>query len=187
MDLLHDEKVERMRGPTFMRLALSYGVERGWRHVFYGSDQPTLDDLVANAERFAPGMQIVGAIAPPFGVFTDDRVAKDLQQIRDTNPDVVWVGLGMPKQELWMAAAARSGLAAGFALLGVGAAFDLLAGMLPEAPQWMQKVGLEWLFRLRLEPRRLWRRYILNNPLFMAHLVFAYGKKKLRPSSDRVS
>ncbi len=164
-----------------MRLALSYGVEWGWRHVFYGSDQRTLDDLVANAERFAPGVQIVGAIAPPFGVFTDDRVAEDLQQIRDTNPDVVWVGLGMPKQELWMAAAARTGLAPGFALLGVGAAFDLLAGRLPEAPQWMQKVGLEWLFRLRLEPRRLWRRYILNNPSFMAHLVFAYGRKKLRP------
>ncbi len=157
---------ERVYGPEIMRRSLEDIDGRAWRHYLYGSTEETLTALVAAIEGFAPNAQIVGTHAPPFRPLTDEEQAADLEAIRASGADVVWVGLGMPKQEIWMRSV-RDELP-GIALLGVGAAFDFLAGTVPQAPPWMQSAGLEWLYRLIKEPRRLWRRYIWNNPAYVA-------------------
>ena len=103
-----------------------------------------------------PEAHIVGAYAPPFGALSEKEVFRDCERIQQAQPDLVWVGLGAPKQESWMAMASRY---LSVPLLGVGAAFDFLAGTKKRAPRWMQRLGVEWLFRLVTEPRRLWKRY----------------------------
>jgi N-acetylglucosaminyldiphosphoundecaprenol N-acetyl-beta-D-mannosaminyltransferase len=155
----------RVYGPDLMRAALAYGVVRGWKHYFLGATDGTLSGLKRAAEQFAPGVRIVGTYAPPFRPLTALEHDELLAAIRSSGADLVWVGLGMPKQELLMQRL-RDGLP-GTALLGVGAAFDFLAGTVEQAPRWMQRAGLEWLFRLWQEPRRLWRRYVFNNPAFI--------------------
>lgn len=156
----------RVYGPDLMRHALAYGRPGGWKHYFLGATPATLVRLVAAAQRIAPGVEVAGSFAPPHRPLTPDVEAHICADVRRSRADVVWVGLGMPKQELFMYRA-RDHLP-GVALVGVGAAFDFLAGTVKEAPGWMQQVGLEWLYRLMREPRRLWRRYLLNNPPFMA-------------------
>jgi N-acetylglucosaminyldiphosphoundecaprenol N-acetyl-beta-D-mannosaminyltransferase len=164
----------RVYGPTFMELALKHGVDAGWNHFFYGSTDETLTKLVAAARELTPGVRIAGSYSPPFRPATDDDLRADAALIIESGADLVWVGLGMPKQELWMRRAAA--LLPGTALLGVGAAFDFLAGTVPQAPMWMQSAGLEWLCRLAQEPGRLWRRYIINNP----HYLWLLGRDILR-------
>jgi N-acetylglucosaminyldiphosphoundecaprenol N-acetyl-beta-D-mannosaminyltransferase len=155
----------RVYGPDLMELALPHGVQRDWRHYLYGATPETLDRLRAAAERLAPGVRIVGAHAPPFRPLTDAERAAVLDDIRGSEADILWVGLGMPKQELW-ADSVRHELP-GVAIMSVGAAFDLLSGTVPQAPDWIQRMGMEWLFRLLQEPRRLWRRYLVSNPAFV--------------------
>jgi N-acetylglucosaminyldiphosphoundecaprenol N-acetyl-beta-D-mannosaminyltransferase len=154
----------RVYGPDLMEAALPHGVERGWKHYFYGASLETLQRLHRAAERLAPGVQIVGLHAPPYRELTPAEEDAIVADIRASGADVVWVGLGMPKQELWVDRM-RDRLP-GVALLAVGAAFDLLSGTVKQAPDWMQDRGLEWLYRLAKEPRRLWRRYLYNNPAF---------------------
>ena len=156
----------RMYGPTLTEHALAYGVERGWRHFFYGATPETLALLEKHVTARFPGVQIAGVYAPPFRPLTDDERAAVTRAITDARTDIVWVGLGMPKQEKWMAEM-RDQLP-GTILVGVGAAFDFLAETKPQAPAWMQQRGLVWLFRLGTAPRRLWRRYLWNNPAFLA-------------------
>ena len=157
----------RVYGPELMRRAFVDDV--GWKHYLYGSTPETLSQLQTELKRIAPQAEIVGAFSPPFREMTDDESSAAMADIRASGADVVWVGLGMPKQELWMHRI-RPQLP-GIALLGVGAAFDFLAGTKKQAPAWMQKAGLEWLFRLVQEPRRLWRRYIWNNPAYAVLLA----------------
>lgn len=164
----------RVYGPAFMELALKHGLARGWTHYFYGSTHETLDKLVDTAEKLAPGIHIAGCYSPPFRPATDDDLRADAARIRESGANLVWVGLGMPRQELWMNRA--SAHLPGTALLGVGAAFDFLAGTVSQAPAWMQSAGLEWLYRLAQEPGRLWRRYIINNP----HYLWLLGRDILR-------
>ncbi len=166
-----DSDQARVYAPELMTRAFEYGLARGWRHFLYGATPETLDALAAAAQKIAPGAVVAGAIAPPFRPQSEDEISADLQAIRDARPDVLWVGLGMPKQELWMHRV-RSELP-GIALCGVGASFDFLAGNVPQAPPALQRAGLEWAFRLYQEPRRLWRRYIWNNP---AYLVLMAGQ-----------
>ena len=116
-----------------------------------------------------PGVTVCGAYAPPFRSLTPAEEADVLRRITTAEPTLVWVGLGMRKQELWMHSM-RDRLP-GVTLMGVGAAFDMLAGRVPQAPVWMRNSGLEWLYRLAREPRRLWRRYVFNNPAFMLLLL----------------
>lgn len=156
----------RVYGPDLMRAALPHGVDRGWRHYLYGTTEATLDRLVAAIAADAPGAQVVGRTAPPFRPLTADEEDAVVADILSSRPDIVWVGLGMPRQELFMHGIARR--LPGVVLVGVGAAFDLLSGTVPQAPAWLQRMGLEWLFRLWQEPRRLWRRYLVNNPAFAA-------------------
>ena len=155
----------RVYGPDLMRLALQRGVKRGWRHYLYGTTPSTLDRLRSVIEGFAPGAAIVGQTAPPFRDLTPAESEATVAALRTSGADIIWVGLGMPRQEKWMHQFAPR--LPGQALIGVGAAFDLLSGTIPQAPAALQRLGLEWAFRLWQEPRRLWRRYLLNNPLYM--------------------
>ena len=156
---------ERVYGPEIMRRALLESPDRGWRHYLHGSTPETLEQLQAAIAEMAPSADIVGAYSPPFAPPTPETDAADADRIRASGANVVWVGLGMPKQEQWMHRVA--GQLPGTAIVGVGAAFDFLAGTIPQAPEWMQKSGLEWAYRLGQEPRRLWRRYLWNNPAFL--------------------
>lgn len=167
----------RVYGPDLMVAALARGVPSGWRHYFYGATASTLSALRAAAERRAPGIVVAGAHAPPFRALSRQEELREYERIRAARPDVVWVGLGMPKQELWMHRAAPH--LPGVALLGVGAAFDFLAGTKRQAPRWLQRAGLEWLFRLAHEPRRLWRRYVFNNPAYLVLLAAQLARQRL--------
>jgi len=159
----------RVDGPSFMRRALQEGIARGWSHFFYGSTDDTLNKLLEAIRRTVPGVEVAGSYAPPFRSPTDEDIREAAELIRESGPDLVWVGLGMPKQELWMHRV-RSQVP-GVGLLGVGAAFEFVAETTPRAPHWMQSTGLEWLHRLVHEPRRMWRRYLVNNPAYLALLA----------------
>lgn len=167
----------RVYGPDLMEFALARGVALGWRHFLFGANDETLDALEASARRLAPGVQLVGRLAPPYRPLTPAEDAEVIVRIRESGANVVWVGLGMPKQELWMERV-RDRLP-GVSLLGVGAAFDLLAGTIPQAPDWIQDRGLEWAYRLLHEPRRLWRRYIVNNPAFAILALIEVAQARL--------
>lgn len=173
---------ERVYGPELMRRAMVESDRLGWAHYLYGSTPETLQQLQEAIAEIAPEANIVGSFSPPFRPMDEAETDESLEAIRNSGADVVWVGLGMPKQELWMDSI-REDLP-GVALLGVGAAFDFLAGTKKQAPAWMQKAGLEWLFRLIQEPRRLWRRYVWNNPAYAVLLLMQVMRGKLRrPSS----
>jgi N-acetylglucosaminyldiphosphoundecaprenol N-acetyl-beta-D-mannosaminyltransferase len=131
----------------------------------YGGAGGVPERLANNLQRRYPGLQIVGSFSPPFRPLTDEEDKQVVQAINEANPDFVWIGLSTPKQERWMATHANQLTAP--VLVGVGAAFDFHSGLKTQAPRWMQRSGLEWLFRLASEPRRLWRRYSVNNPLFI--------------------
>ncbi len=155
----------RVYGPELMRRALAASDMHGWRHFLFGSTSETLELLETAIADLAPSAEVVGAYSPPFSAPTPEQDASDVERIRSSGANIVWVGLGMPKQELWMLRMADS--LPGVALVGVGAAFDFIAGTVDEAPDWMMRAGLEWLYRLAKEPRRLWRRYVWNNPAFV--------------------
>jgi len=159
------QHVSRVYGPDLMLALCEQSVARGYRHFFYGGATGVPEYLAANLQRRFPGLAVVGTYSPPFRSLTPEEDAQVVQMINEANPDVVWVGLGSPKQERWMAA--HVGRLTAPVLIGVGAAFDFHAGRKKQAPRWMQRSGLEWLFRLLTEPRRLWRRYLVNNPIFV--------------------
>jgi N-acetylglucosaminyldiphosphoundecaprenol N-acetyl-beta-D-mannosaminyltransferase len=169
---------QRVYGPELMRRSIATTVDRGWRHYFYGSTPETLAELEAAVAVRFPDATIVGSYSPPFRPLTPEETEAVVTDILSKGTDVVWVGLGMPKQELWMHEV-RDALP-GVALVGVGAAFDFIAGTKKEAPPWIQRAGLEWLFRLSQEPRRLWRRYVYNNPGFVVLLAAQVLRTRLR-------
>ena len=168
----------RVYGPDLMKLALRRGVDRGWRHYLYGTTPSTLDRLRSAIERFASGAVIVGQMAPPFRDLSPAETDTVVSTLRSSGADIIWVGLGMPRQEKWMHEIAPR--LPGKTLVGVGAAFDLLSGTVPQAPAILQRLGLEWAFRLWQEPRRLWRRYVLNNPLYVLLAVKQFIRYRLR-------
>jgi N-acetylglucosaminyldiphosphoundecaprenol N-acetyl-beta-D-mannosaminyltransferase len=157
--------VDRVYGPDLMLALCERSVTGGYRHFFYGGAEGVSEQLAANLQLRFPGLVIAGTYFPPFRPLTPEEDDQVVGMINETSPDVVWVGLGSPKQERWMAA--HVGRVEAPTLIGVGAAFDFLTGRKRQAPRWMQRSGLEWLFRLLTEPRRLWRRYLVNNPLFV--------------------
>jgi N-acetylglucosaminyldiphosphoundecaprenol N-acetyl-beta-D-mannosaminyltransferase len=164
---------DRVYGPELMDRACARAAQTGQRFYLYGGrNQGALAQLARVLRLRHPGLQIVGGHVPPFRELTDaeeDAIAAD---IRRSGADVVWVGIGVPKQEKWMARMRHRVPAPVF--VGVGAAFDFHAGLIPQAPAWMQRLGLEWLFRLVQEPRRLWRRYLRYNPRFVVGFVRQY-------------
>ncbi len=159
--------ITRVYGPDLVRAVLADPRHRRTRHFFYGGTPEILERLERHARRLNPSLVLAGALAPPFRPLTPREEEEHIRTINDARPDIVWVGLGCPKQNLWMARM-QPRLEAPV-LIGVGAAFDFLAGVKPQAPRWMQRAGLEWLFRLLCEPRRLWRRYLVNNTIFLCH------------------
>jgi N-acetylglucosaminyldiphosphoundecaprenol N-acetyl-beta-D-mannosaminyltransferase len=157
---------DRVYGPELMARAFARAQSTGHRFYLYGGrDHAALLQLGASLRRRFPGANIVGGYAPPFRPLTAEERAAITDEINASEADVVWVGIGVPKQEKWMAAM-RPHLEAPV-LVGVGAAFDFHAGLVPQAPPVLQGAGLEWAYRLAHEPRRLWRRYLRYNPRFV--------------------
>lgn len=162
------EGMGRTTGPSYMGEVLKLGLERGWKHYFYGSTQDTLDKLRARLEAVYPGVHIVGMYSPPFRPMSDEEDNEIVDAINQASPDFLWVGLGAPKQEKWMAA--HQGKIKGL-MVGVGAAFDYYAGNIKRAPEWMQKYNLEWLYRLMQDPKRLFKRYFVTNSRFIWNVM----------------
>jgi N-acetylglucosaminyldiphosphoundecaprenol N-acetyl-beta-D-mannosaminyltransferase len=157
---------DRVCGPELMPRIMVDGQVRGDRHFFYGATEETLQRLQRRMLEFAPQAHIVGVLAPPFRPLTAAEDAAEVDYINACAPEIIWVGLSTPKQERWMAAH-RPVLNAA-ALIGVGAAFDIHADVRKRAPHFIRRSGFEWSWRLLTEPRRLWRRYLVNNPRFVA-------------------
>jgi len=163
---LHGQRhVERVCGRDLMSACCQRSVVRGYRHFFYGGGEGVAQRLADRLRQRYPGLTVAGTYMPPFRTLSALEDEAIVWEINEANPDIVWVGLSTPKQERWMAA--HVGRLSAPVLIGVGAAFDFLAGVKKQAPRWMQQSGLEWLFRLGSEPRRLWRRYLTNNPAFL--------------------
>ncbi len=161
--------VDRVYGPDLMLAAFGAEELRKARHFFYGTTEETLAALCARLRQRFPTVRIVGGIAPPFRPLSTAEDSAHVAEINAAGADIVWVGLSTPKQERWMAAH-RDRLSAAV-LIGVGAAFDMHAGIVPQAPRVLQRSGLEWAFRLCTDPRRLWRRYAVNVPSFIIHIL----------------
>jgi len=161
--------VDRVYGPDLMLALCERSVTMGYRHFFYGGENGVPELLATVLKKRFPGLQVVGTFSPPFRPLTLKEDEQIVQMINEADPDIVWVGLSTPKQELWMAEH-RERLKAPV-LIGVGAAFDFLSGRKPKAPRWMQRSGLEWLFRLVNEPKRLWKRNLVNNPTFLVLVI----------------
>lgn len=155
----------RVYGPDLMLEVLARSTHEEVRHFFYGGANGVAMHLKSKLTERFPGLNIVGFYEPPFRPLNPDERAQLVEQVRSTRPDVLWVGLSTPKQEKFMAEYLPDLEVT--LMVGVGAAFDFHAGRVKQAPRWMQRSGLEWLFRLWQEPRRLWRRYTRNNPRFL--------------------
>jgi N-acetylglucosaminyldiphosphoundecaprenol N-acetyl-beta-D-mannosaminyltransferase len=157
---------QRVYGPELMSRACAHAARAGHRVYLYGGrNQGALVQLSLNLRHRYPGIQIVGGYSPPHRPLTDEERESVIEEINGSSADIVWVGIGVPKQEKWMTGM-RQHLEAPM-MLGVGAAFDFHAGLVPQAPRWLQDAGLEWAFRLVQEPQRLWRRYLRYNPRFL--------------------
>jgi len=166
--LLGCPQATRVYGPTLTLHLLPAAAAAGIPVAFYGSRPEVLGRLLTVVRHDYPSLRVAFAEAPPFRPPTPEEDADTVRRINDSGARILFVGLGCPKQERWMAAH-RGRINA--VMLGVGAAFDFIAGTVPQAPLWMQNAGLEWLFRLIAEPRRLWKRYAVHNPRFV--LLFA--------------
>jgi N-acetylglucosaminyldiphosphoundecaprenol N-acetyl-beta-D-mannosaminyltransferase len=158
---------ERINGPDLMWRLCEHAAEKGLAIFFYGSTQETLARLTHNLKTAFPQLVIAGVCSPPYRLLSDKEDQEMTDLINSSGAQVLFVGLGCPKQEFWMAAH-RGKIRA--VMIGVGAAFDYHAGTVKRAPLWIQRSGLEWLFRLMSEPKRLWKRYLVTNSLFLMYL-----------------
>ncbi len=161
--------VSRVYGPELMLRMAAESARAGDRWYFYGGKEGVAPLLASRLSKSFPGLQVVGHFTPPFSEMSASEDEQLVGEINALRPDVVWVGLSTPKQERWMAG--HIGRLAAPVMVGVGAAFDIHTGLLRQAPRWLQNLGLEWLFRLLMEPRRLWRRYLRNNPAFVVRIL----------------
>jgi N-acetylglucosaminyldiphosphoundecaprenol N-acetyl-beta-D-mannosaminyltransferase len=178
-NLLGEQLRDRVYGPELMLRYSAHSAERGHRVWLYGGrDQGSLVQLALSLRRRHPGIQVVGGYSPPFrplGAEEEESIAREINEAR---PDVLWCGIGVPKQEKWMARM-RDRLDVPV-MCGVGAAFDFHAGRVSMAPAWMQERGLEWIYRTLQEPRRLLGRYLSTNPRFVAAFARQYLAEKRR-------
>ena len=158
-------RAERVYGPDLMLAVCERSAREGWSHFFFGGAPGVAEMLAAEMRRRFPALAVAGVLCPPFRALTSEEEEAMLAHLNGSGAQIVWVGLGSPKQDLWMAQY-RPRLRPPV-LVGVGAAFDFFTGRTPQAPRWMRRGGLEWLFRLASEPRRLWRRYVIYNPKFV--------------------
>ncbi|SES37986.1 N-acetylglucosaminyldiphosphoundecaprenol N-acetyl-beta-D-mannosaminyltransferase [Butyrivibrio fibrisolvens] len=156
---------ERVAGPDFM--SEMFGI-KGISHYFYGSSERTLQKLKSNLEREYPGIVIKGLYSPPYRELTQAEDIADVDRINAAGADIVWIGLGAPKQEKWMYA--HQGKINGV-MMGVGAGFDFHASTIKRAPKWIQKIGFEWLYRIFQDPKRLVKRYMITNSKYIYYLI----------------
>ena len=175
----------RVYGPELMMAFCRETVAKGFRHYFYGGAPGLPEELVTHLKESCPGIQIAGFDSPPFRTLTPEEDQEATERINAACPDVVWVGLGCPKQERWMCS--HRGLLSAPALVGVGQAFDLFAGRKRPAPTWMRENGLEWLFRFLQEPRRLWRRYLVYNAKFVSALFLEILQRDFTQKRSRAN
>jgi N-acetylglucosaminyldiphosphoundecaprenol N-acetyl-beta-D-mannosaminyltransferase len=172
-------RTEQITGTDGFQLLCDWGRAHGIRHFFYGGTPQVLLQLQQHLEQRYPGIEIAGTISPPFRALSDQELREDAARIRASRADLVWVGLGAPKQDV-VGERLRE-LECAPVLLCVGAAFDFLAGVKKRAPRPLRRLGLEWLYRLAIEPRRLWRRYLLGNPQFMVGVARDYLASRAGP------
>jgi len=156
---------DRVYGPDTFELCMKKSVELNLKHFFYGSTEKTLKLLQNNLLKKFPGLVISGSYSPPFRPLTVEEEKEVTKKINESGANIVWVGLGAPKQEIWVDKMA--GKLSAPVIVAIGAAFDFHAGTVKQAPDWMQNHGLEWLYRLIQEPHRLWFRYFYYNPLYI--------------------
>ena len=170
--------IERTYGPDLLQAMNKLSEDKGYRNYFYGGTQESIELFVSKMKEMYPKLNIVGSVAPPIRKINEIESDETLSKINEAKPDILWVGLGSPKQDFWMYNH-REKLDASV-IIGVGAAFDFLAGIKKQAPVWMQRSGLEWFFRLCSEPKRLWRRYLIGNSKFIFYLLrdCLVGKKR---------
>lgn len=162
-------EMDRVYGPDLMELSLERGIPLGWRHFFYGGAPGVTEELKEKVQQRFPGVQVAGMFTPPFRLLNAEEQRDLTALVERCRPDIIWVGLSTPKQEKFMAnylPKLNTTL-----MIGVGAAFDFHSGRVKQAPRWMQRSGTEWFYRLCQEPRRLWKRYLKNNPLFLGRIV----------------
>jgi N-acetylglucosaminyldiphosphoundecaprenol N-acetyl-beta-D-mannosaminyltransferase len=169
-------RVERVYGPDLMEAFSALAAEKGYTNFYYGAAPGVPERLAERLCQKFPGLQVVGTYSPPFRPLTPGEDAQIVEMINAANPDVVWVGLSSPKQDFWMAE--HVGRIKAPVMVGVGAAFDFLSGQKRQAPRWIQRNGLEWVWRLAQEPRRLWRRNLDTPPYFFKVLLQWTGLRK---------
>ena len=161
--------MDRVYGPDLMLELCAASTNGSVRHFLYGGAPGVAEALRSSLESRFPGLCVCGTHSPPFRPLNREEETDLVKQMESLRPDIFWVGLGAPKQERFMAAYLDK-LAVRI-MIGVGAAFDMHSGRVRQAPYWMQRSGLEWCFRLTQEPGRLWKRYLINNPLFLARIL----------------
>jgi len=166
--------VSRVYGPDLLLAVCERSLQTGWSHYFYGGSPEALSRMQARLADRYPGLNIAGAESPPFRPLTEAEDQAAVDRINASGADILCVRLGAPKQEYWMADHLERIKVP--VMIGVGAAFDFHAGTKKQAPHWMQRSGLEWFFRLCSEPKRLWKRYLINNPLFVALTLLQAAK-----------
>lgn len=174
--LLGYKNVGRVYGPDFMRALCQTSLDHSYTHYFYGGAPGIVEELENKLKSEYPGLQVVGHFTPPYGAVSEEEDQKIVEHIHSAKPDILWVGISSPRQEIWMAEHIE--ILNVPVLIGVGAAFDFLSGRKKQAPRWIQRSGLEWLYRLVSEPKRLWRRYAQYPHFLLLLLAQATGLKK---------
>jgi N-acetylglucosaminyldiphosphoundecaprenol N-acetyl-beta-D-mannosaminyltransferase len=175
--------MDRVFGPDFMASLCQLSVERHYRHFLYGGESGVAELLKERFERRFPGLQIVGTYTPPFRDLTDEEEEEIFCQLQESKPHILWVGLSTPKQERFMARYIDRLQVP--LLVGVGAAFDYHTGRASDCSGWIKRAGLQWLHRLLQDPRRLWKRYLRNNPAFIWKIALQLLKLKQYPASRK--
>jgi len=181
----HGSKImERVYGPDLMLRMCEASEEVPIKHYFFGGGDGIADKLKASLQQRFPFLHVVGTKTPPFRPLNAEEDKELIEEVAQLKPDIIWVGLSTPKQERFMSAYLDR--LDTTLMFGVGAAFDFHAGLIPQAPSWMQKSGLEWFYRLCKEPKRLWKRYLKNNPVFLVRAAAQLtGLRKYElPSKD---
>jgi N-acetylglucosaminyldiphosphoundecaprenol N-acetyl-beta-D-mannosaminyltransferase len=174
--------IGRVYGPDLMLRLLEISRDRGYTNFFLGGAHGVADELKGTMEARFPGLQVVGTYCPPFRPLTIDEKSNLASTINGVRPDILWVGLGAPKQDLFMAEFKE--VLESKVMIGVGAAFDFHTGRVRQAPRWMMRAGLEWLFRLCMEPLRLAPRYFRNNPAFIWHILLQESGLRRYPTEE---
>jgi len=176
--MMGHKNIRRVYGPELMQRICGISAKKGYKNYLYGSSEDVLNKLRNRLKERYPGLIISGSFSPPFRQLTWEEDDKIIGEINNSAPDIVWVGLSSPKQDLWMHQ--HRGVINAPVMVGVGAAFDFLAGTKLQAPYWIRSAGFEWLFRLLTEPKRLWRRYLINYPLFVYYFILESLSKPIK-------